>query len=299
MNENLSGRIICGVGGLYTVLCSDGKTVKCKARGILRKKKITPLAGDLVTVRRGDGEEKGLFIDTVSERKTELSRPPVANIDTVFVLLCPSDPEPNLLATDKLLVAISSAGITPVVVISKSDTAPEKAAALFDIYSKCYVTFLSSAEKNEGISELFEFISEKTTVCAFAGASGVGKSTLLGTLFRELSLKTGKISEKTHRGKHTTREVTLFPLGEGHVVADTPGFARLDFDSEKYFPENQLFFCFPEFEKYFGKCKYKGCTHLCEEGCAVVEAVRLGEIPKSRHENYIAIYNELKTNRKY
>ena len=299
MNENLSGRIICGVGGLYTVLCSDGKTVKCKARGILRKKKITPLAGDLVTVRRGDGEEKGLFIDTVSERKTELSRPPVANIDTVFVLLCPSDPEPNLLATDKLLVAISSAGITPVVVISKSDTAPEKAAALFDIYSKCYVTFLSSAEKNEGISELFEFISEKTTVWAFAGASGVGKSTLLGTLFRELSLKTGKISEKTHRGKHTTREVTLFPLGEGHFVADTPGFSRLDLDSEKYFPENQLFFCFPEFEKYFGKCKYKGCTHLCEEGCAVVEAVRLGEIPKSRHENYIAIYNELKTNRKY
>lgn len=224
MNENLSGRIICGVGGLYTVLCSDGKTVKCKARGILRKKKITPLAGDLVTVRRGDGEEKGLFIDTVSERKTELSRPPVANIDTVFVLLCPSDPEPNLLATDKLLVAISSAGITPVVVISKSDTAPEKAAALFDIYSKCYVTFLSSAEKNEGISELFEFISEKTTVCAFAGASGVGKSTLLGTLFRELSLKTGKISEKTHRGKHTTREVTLFLSAKDISLQILPAF---------------------------------------------------------------------------
>lgn len=299
MNENLSGRIICGVGGLYTVLRSDGKTVKCKARGILRKKKITPLAGDLVTVRLGDGEEKGLFIDSVSERKTLLSRPPVANIDTVFVLLCPSDPEPNLLATDKLLVAISAAGITPVVVISKSDTAPEKAAELFDIYSKCYVTFLSSAEKNLGISALFDFISEKTTVCAFAGASGVGKSTLLGTLFRELSLKTGEISEKTRRGKHTTREVTLFPLGKGHFVADTPGFSRLDFDSEKYFPENQLFFCFPEFERFFGKCKYKGCTHLCEEGCAVVEAVRRGEIPKSRHENYIAIYNELKNNRKY
>ena len=136
MTDKLSGRIICGVGGLYTVLCDGGKILKCKARGVLRIKKITPLAGDRVTVRRGDGDEMGFFIDSIFPRKTVLDRPPVANIDTVFTVLCPAEPEPSLLGTDKLLCAISAAKITPVVIISKADIAPEKAKALFDIYSK-------------------------------------------------------------------------------------------------------------------------------------------------------------------
>ena len=173
MTDKLSGRIICGVGGLYTVLCDGGKILKCKARGVLRIKKITPLAGDRVTVRRGDGDEMGFFIDSIFPRKTVLDRPPVANIDTVFTVLCPAEPEPSLLGTDKLLCAISAAKITPVVIISKADIAPEKAKALFDIYSKGYKVFLTSSELGEGIGELRRFISENTTICAFAGASGV------------------------------------------------------------------------------------------------------------------------------
>lgn len=294
MTDKISGRIVRGVGGLYTVLCTDGKILKCKARGVLRIKKITPLAGDKVTVRRGDGEEMGYFIDSIFPRKTVLGRPPVANIDTVFAVLCPTEPEPSLLGTDKLLCAISAAKITPAVIISKADVAPEKARELFEIYSKGYKVFLTSSELGEGIEELRQFISENTTVCAFAGASGVGKSTLLNSIFPELSLKTGKISEKSQRGKHTTREVTLFPFDDGKFIADTPGFSRLDLDAVEYFPPEELFFCFPEFEKYFGKCKYKGCTHLKEEGCAVISAVERGDIPHSRHESYVAIYGELK-----
>lgn len=296
MTDKLSGRIICGVGGLYTVLCDGGKILKCKARGVLRIKKITPLAGDRVTVRRGDGDEMGFFIDSIFPRKTVLDRPPVANINTVFTVLCPAEPEPSLLGTDKLLCAISAAKITPVVIISKADIAPEKAKALFDIYSKGYKVFLTSSELGEGIGELRRFISENTTICAFAGASGVGKSTLLNALFPDLSLKTGKISEKSQRGKHTTREVTLFPFGDDKFIADTPGFSRLDLDAVEYFPPEELFFCFPEFEKYFGKCKYKGCTHLREEGCAVISAVECGDIPLSRHESYVTMYEELKNN---
>ena len=299
MTDKLSGRIICGVGGLYTVLCDDGKTLRCKARGALRMKKITPLAGDRVTVRRGDGDEMGFFIDSVSQRQTVLDRPPVANIDTVFAVLSPTGPDPSLLGTDKLLCAISAAKITPAVVISKADAAPEKAKALFDIYSKGYRTFLTSSERGEGIGELRLFISESTTICAFAGASGVGKSTLLNALFPALSLKTGKISEKSQRGKHTTREVRLFPFGDDKFIADTPGFSRLDLDAVGYFPPEELFFCFPEFEKYFGGCRYKGCTHLREEGCAVISAVESGEIPRSRHESYVTIYEELKTHRTF
>lgn len=299
MKDTISGRIICGVGGLYTVLCDNGKTIKCRARGILRMKKVTPLAGDLVTVRRCEGDETGLFIDSVLPRKTELSRPPVANIDTVFAVICPSDPEPNLLATDKLLASIYNAKITPALIISKSDASQSGADTLFDIYSKGYDVFVTSSETGSGIDSLRRYISEKTTVCAFAGASGVGKSTLLTALFPDLSLKTGSISEKTRRGRHTTREVTLFPFADGHFVADTPGFSRLDFDGEKYLPPDELFFCFPEFEKYFGKCRYSGCTHLREEGCAVIDAVGKGEISPSRHENYIAVYEELKNTRKF
>ena len=181
-------------------------------------------------------------------------------------------------------------------IISKADIAPEKAKALFDIYSKGYKVFLTSSELGEGIGELRRFISENTTICAFAGASGVGKSTLLNALFPDLSLKTGKISEKSQRGKHTTREITLFPFGDDKFIADTPGFSRLDLDAVEYFPPEELFFCFPEFEKYFGKCKYKGCTHLREEGCAVISAVECGDIPLSRHESYVTMYEELKNN---
>lgn len=274
------------------MLTSDGKTLRVKARGLLRLKNVTPLVGDTVTVRRFEGDERGLFIDRIDKRTTELSRPAVANIDTVFVAVASADPEPNLFYTDKLLCSVADAGITPVVVITKSDVSPETTQLLKNIYSAGYTVFVTSSQTGDGIPAVAEYIRKNSAVCAFAGASGVGKSTLISAVFPSLSLKAGAISLRSHRGKHTTRTVELFQTGVGGFVADTPGFTMLDMDKIDCKRSDRLFFMFPEFEKYFGTCKYRGCTHVSEEGCEIIAAVSRGEIAPSRHESYVAIFSE-------
>lgn len=298
MENDSLGIILCGTGGLYTVLKDNGSTVRCKARGLFRAKKITPLAGDKVKIRYGDGEEKGFFIESIYPRKTELVRPTIANLDTVFISISPKSPEPNLFYTDKLICSAQNAGITPVIVVTKSDIEEEKAAELEKIYSPAFDFFKTSSETHSGKEALLEFIKEKTHLCAFAGASGVGKSTLINMLFPEFSLKTGAISEHSQRGKHTTRTVSLIPSGFGGFIADTPGFTMLELENQPVFDFENLFFMFPEFENYFGKCKYRGCTHTKEEGCAVIDAVNSGLIAKSRHESYVLLFNEGKTKKK-
>lgn len=298
MENDTLGMILCGTGGLYTVLLDDGRTLRCKARGLFRAKKITPLAGDRVKIRYGDSGEKGYFIENIYPRKTELSRPPIANLDTVFISLSPASPEPNLFYTDKLICSAINAGITPAVVVTKSDIDDEKAAELEKIYSPAFPFFKTSSENSTGKEELLKYIMEKTHICAFAGASGVGKSTLINTMFPEFSLKTGAISEHSGRGKHTTRTVSLIQTKFGGFVADTPGFTMLELENQPVFDYENLFFLFPEFEKFFGKCKYRGCTHTKEEGCAVLDAVEHGIVAKSRHESYLALFAEGKNKKK-
>lgn len=292
MSGDLHGRIVCGTGGLYTVLFPDEKILRVKARGLLRLKNITPFVGDTVTVRRGEGDERGIFIDRIDARKTELSRPPVANIDTVFIAVASADPEPNFFYTDKLLCSVADAGIKPVVVITKSDVSPEMTRRLTEIYSSGYTVIVTSSETGDGVSALSEYIKNNTEICAFAGASGVGKSTLISAVFPSLALKSGEISSRSRRGKHTTRTVELFPTGFGGFIADTPGFTMLDMDEIDCKRSDRLFFMFPEFEKYFGACKYRGCTHVKEEGCEIIAAVSRGEISPTRHESYVALFSE-------
>ena len=289
-SDSLHGMITCGTGGLYTVLLDGGKTLKCKARGVFRIKNITPLAGDTVSVRRGERDEKGYFIEKIDERKTVFARPPMANVDTVFVTVAADEPAPNLFYTDKLLCSVSDAGATPVVIITKTDVSPEKAKELKKIYSAGYTVFLTSSSSPETAAPILEYIKTNTHICAFAGASGVGKSTLINTLFPSLTMKTGEISEKSQRGKHTTRTVTLFDNALGGFIADTPGFTMLDLDDFDIKRSDRLFFMFPEFEKYFGKCKYRGCTHIKEEGCEIISAVERKEIAPSRHESYATLF---------
>ena len=281
--------ILCGTGGLYTVLLDDKKTLKCKARGVFRIKNISPLAGDTVFVRRGERDEKGYFIEKIEERKTVFSRPPMANVDTVFITVAADEPAPNLFYTDKLLCSVTDAGAAPVVIITKTDVSTEKADELKKIYSTAFTVFTSSGDA-QSAAPILEYIKANTHICAFAGASGVGKSTLINALFPELTLKTGQISEKSLRGKHTTRTVSMYETGCGGFIADTPGFTMLDLDDFDIKHSDRLFFMFPEFEKYFGKCKYRGCTHVKEEGCAIIAAVGRGEIAPSRHESYVSIF---------
>ena len=287
--------ILCGTGGLYTVLLDSGKTLKCKARGVFRIKNVSPLAGDTVFVRRGERDEKGYFIEKIEERKNVFSRPPMANVDTVFVTVAADEPAPNLFYTDKLLCSVIDAEATPVVIITKTDVSPEKAEELKKIYSAAFKVFTSSAD-GQSVAPILEYIKEHSHICAFAGASGVGKSTLINMLFPALKLKTGEISEKSLRGKHTTRTVSLFETGFGGFIADTPGFTMLDLDDFDIKHSDRLFFMFPEFEKYFGKCKYRGCTHVKEEGCEIIAAVDRGEIAPSRHESYISLFESARKN---
>lgn len=285
-----NGIILSGTGGLYTVLLEDKKLLRCKARGLFRIKGVSPLAGDNVTIRYTSGEEKGYFIEKILPRKTELSRPPVANIDTVFITLSVSSPAPNLFYTDKLICSAANSGITPVIVITKTDISEDTASELEKIYSPAFDVFPVSAENGSGILSLLDFIKEKTRICAFAGASGVGKSSLINSLFPEFSQKTGSLSARADRGKHTTRTVSLLPTNLGIFVADTPGFTMLDLDGQVISDFDNLPYMFPEFENYFGKCKYRGCTHIKEEGCAVIDAVNHGLIAHSRHESYVTLF---------
>ncbi len=299
-----TGRILSLSGGLYTVKTENG-IVFCSAKGSFRKENTSPVAGDLVLIEReetakndSDGNDQGR-IDEILERKNVLIRPPLANLDTLFLVAAVKDPEPSLISIDKLLAIAKHNGIHAVLVFTKKELAPEKADALCKTYQKAgFPAFaVSKLEEEETRSLLYPAI--RGTVCALAGASGVGKSTLINTLFPFLSAETGVISEKTSRGKHTTRQSTLYDIShilnkeEPIYVADTPGFSLLDFERFFFMEKEDLAYAFPEFEEHLGTCKYTKCTHRTEEGCRIVEAVRDGRIATSRHESYQVLYDEL------
>lgn len=323
MEKKVLGRVIKGVGGLFTVLVDkdggilSGKSVNSRARGVLRRGGSSVLAGDVVTLsydadrydENRTGDEAGFVIEEVRERKNSLIRPPLANLDYLFITVAAASPSPVLLTVDKLFSICVYNGIEPIALISKSELNENVAAEVSEIYKKAgFETFITSAETGEGIDALSSYIEKlpSGSVSAFSGASGVGKSTLLNKLFPTLELSTSSVSRKTERGRHTTRQTELFVIREGNgegeepvFLADTPGFTMLDFDQFDFFSLEDLPMTMREFESHIGCCKYKKCTHTKEEGCSILEAVANGEISPSRHKSYLALYETLKAKKKW
>lgn len=284
MNE---GKIIKGIGGFYYVETADA-VFECKARGIFRKEKITPLVGDNVTFTIHENGEN--TIDKIEPRKNSLIRPPLANLDQLIIVASTCSPSPSTLLIDKMTAIACKKGIEPIIVISKADLS--NADELAEIYKTAgFKTFTVSSVKDEGTEEIKSVLAGK--VSAFTGNSGVGKSTLLNSLDSRLGLSTGEISEKLGRGRHTTRHCELFKVCGGYV-ADTPGFSSLDLERCEIILKDDLPYAFHDFLPYLDDCRFSSCTHQHDKGCAVLQAVENGEIAKSRHESYIAMYEAVK-----
>lgn len=295
-----NGKILSGVGGLYKVLTEDERILDCRARGNFRFDKISPYPGDNVTVTE---EKNGAsVIDTILPRKNIFEKPPAANIDLLFITVATATPSPSYITVDKLAAAAEYYGAQTVIIVTKSDLDPDKAKEISEIYGKSgYKVFVTSSENADGVSELLEFVKAEISgkTAFFAGESGVGKSSLLNALFPALMLKTGEVSRKIYRGKHTTRAVTLYPLDEkptvtGAFLADTPGFGIFDLSSISNLMKEDIEGLFPEFAELSQDCKYRKCTHLREEGCEVIKAVEDGKIARERHESFVKIYEEIK-----
>ena len=273
--------------GFYYVRCDDGKIIECRARGVFRKQKVSPLVGDKVVIEH-DGE-KGTVAE-ICDRKNYLIRPPVANLDKLVIVSSVVEPVPSLLILDKLTAMAVNKDIEPVVVFSKADL--ENADQYVDIYRKAGIeSFAFSSETGEGAERIRDVF--KGSVCVLTGNTGVGKSSLLNCIAPELELATSHISDKLGRGRHTTRTVELYELFGGYI-ADTPGFSSLDFENSEIIIKENLPFCFPEFEEYIGQCKFVSCAHIGEKGCAVCAAAKEGRIPDSRLESYKMMYDEVK-----
>ena len=313
MEHPICGRIIKGVGGLYHVKLSNtpslptgldpNTTVTCRAKGAFRHENVTPLVGDIVSLELeqtgNSSRDAGAMISDILPRSNALIRPPLANLDIMFVTLAAAKPAPVLETVDKLICILEHHHITPVVVVTKYDANPAYAQELCQIYRTAgFDTFCTSSKDAYGIQKIHAYIKQhcEGKVSAFAGASGVGKSTLLNALFPSLALNTGEISRKIERGKHTTRTVELFdmPGTEQGYIADTPGFSMLDFARFDFFSKADLPLTMREFAPYLGQCRFTKCSHTKEQGCAILEAVRRGEIPPSRHASFVAIYDVLK-----
>ncbi len=281
------GIIIKGIGGFYYVEAAN-QIFECKAKGAFRKEKITPVAGDRVTI---SVQKTGYnTIDAISPRKNVLSRPPVANIDKLFIIASTCEPNPNALIIDRLTVIAERNNIEPVVVFTKTDLKP--CDDLIEIYRLAGIKAYKFSSVNGGDAEAIKSEIEGCT-SAFTGNTGVGKSTLLNYIDPDCNRETGEISSKLGRGRHTTRHVELYKIGGGYV-ADTPGFSSLDFESGDVILKDDLQYCFKEFDEYIGTCKFTSCAHINDKGCRIVEAVRDGKICQSRHDSYIALYNEVK-----
>lgn len=287
-NQNiLTGILVRVTGGFYYVDC-EGEILECKARGVFRKNGDTPVVGDRVEVEtKRDGYHS---LSSILPRKNFLTRPPLANLDRLFIVVSAVRPEPNTLVIDKLTAAAQAINVEPVIVFSKTDMS--SVDDLCETYRKAgFRCIVYSDVTKEGVDEVKALLEGKLS--AFIGNSGVGKSTLLNNILPDLGLKTADISDKLGRGRHTTRTVELFKLSDG-FIADTPGFSTVDLIRYSLNNKEELMYAFPEFEDYIGQCMFTSCSHTCEKGCAVIEAVNNGEISVSRHLSYKQMYEELK-----
>ncbi|MDT2045747.1 ribosome small subunit-dependent GTPase A [Priestia aryabhattai] len=284
------GRIIKSLSGFYYVL-HDGQVTQCRGRGVFRKKKVTPLVGDEV-VFQADNELEGYILE-IKERKNELVRPPISNVDQALLVFSAIEPDFSTVLLDRFLALVESNDIQPVICISKVDLLSEKQKQLIEQYAEDYrkigyEVILTSTVTENGIAEIKPLFENQITV--IAGQSGVGKSSLLNVLKPELELKTNDISTSLGRGKHTTRHVELISFGDG-LVADTPGFSSLEFLTLEV---EELSHCFPEMSRLSEDCKFRGCLHVKEPKCAVKKAVENQSIPAYRYEHYLQFIEEIK-----
>ena len=281
------GILLKAIAGFYYVEAGDS-IYECKARGIFRKNHQSPTVGDMLNFEVL-GDNKGVVTE-ILPRKNLLVRPPVANIDRLFIVSSHDTPVPSALVIDRLTAIATENDIEPIIVFNKVDLG--EMSSWKELYSSSgFKTILASGANGEGCDEIKSLLKGK--VSAFTGNSGVGKSSILNKILPDLNLKTGEISEKLGRGRHTTRHVELFPAFGGYV-ADTPGFSSLDIEKTMPLKKENLQFTFPDFERYLGSCKFTSCTHTGEKGCAIAEAVENGEVNLSRLESYRSIYNEIK-----
>lgn len=283
--RRVCGRIIKSVGGFYDVETAEG-VFSCKARGIFRNRGTSPVTGDYAEITLAEGAEP--VIEKISERRNHIIRPPLANIDIALLVASTCEPAPNAFVIDKLIAIFESKDIETVLVFTKKDIGD--CSELINTYENAgYKVFSVDNMSGEGLSELKEYVSGKT--CALIGNSGVGKSSLINGFFPELNKETAEISKKLGRGKHTTREVCMYPCCGGYI-ADTPGFSTVDIERYGRIERREIRYCFTEFRRYEKDCRFNDCLHLKEADCAVAAAAARGEIGKSRYESYVRMCAE-------
>ena len=292
----MQGKIIKGIAGFYYIYAEDGNVYECKAKGIFRKDNFKPLVGDNVEITVLNEEEKEGSVTSILPRRNSLIRPAVANVDQAFLIFAMENPKPNFLLLDRFLIMMEQQEIPVVICFNKKDVGEKKEMEkLYEIYTGCgYRVVLSSTYEGEGMDEIREILKGKTTVVA--GPSGVGKSSITNCMQGEVQMETGEISKKLKRGKHTTRHSQVIPVEKNTFLVDTPGFSSLYLTDMK---EEELRDYFPEFVMYEPQCRFQGCMHIHEPGCAVKEALSEGKISQQRYDNYLALYEELKEKRRY
>lgn len=291
----ISGRIVKGIGGFYTVVDAAGTAYTAKPAGILRHRRLTPMVGDYVQIEKDDNQDGEYTLADIQPRKNELVRPPVSNVDVGIIVAALRDPAPNGFLIDEMLVSCEAQGIEPVLVFTKRDLArPEDIKGVADYQATPYPVILSEPDQWEkAAGELGRIIAGRSAF--LAGPSGVGKSTLTNALLGDDVMATGGLSKKLGRGRHTTRHVELLALPQGGWLLDTPGFSALNIG--KQVQTEQLADCFPEFPK--GQCKFNDCRHQKEPGCAVREGVEAGRISQNRYDHYIQMFETLRKQKKY
>lgn len=292
----MQGKIIKGIAGFYYVHVVHSGIYECKAKGIFRNKKIKPLVGDNVEIDIIDEEKRIGNIVEIAERTNELIRPAVANIDQSLVIFAVMRPDPNINLLDRFLVMMERQDVPVIICFNKVDLVPEEELIeLRDNYVNAgYHVIFTSTLNGNGVEDVKRILIGKTT--AFAGPSGVGKSSMLNAVIPDANSETGGISEKIGRGKNTTRHTEIFNLEDETYIMDTPGFTSLytnDFEKE------ELKWYFPEFREYEGKCRFNGCIHENEPDCAVKDALEEGKISESRYKNYLQMLDEIKNRKKY
>lgn len=285
---DFDGRIVKALSGFYYVRTPDGRIVECRARGKFRKEHLSPLVGDEVECSREGG--RGM-IERVLPRRNAFVRPAVSNLDALVIFASETNPVTDPFLIDRVSAIAGNQAVPVLLCINKIDLSD--CGRLYEIYTGAgFEVFRTSAVSGEGIEALAARIRGKTV--AFTGNSGVGKSSVLNRIAPDFAAKTGEVSEKLGRGRHTTRHVELCSLADGTGLIDTPGFSSFDTDQMEAILKENLQYAFPDFAPYLGKCRYHDCAHLCEPGCAVLEALKDGKLRPTRHASYVRLYEAVK-----